>query len=68
MPCRCCASPKKSKGLDFDDEKKINEYLKSAAFFILQRDKDYDGIEEWKQSWIEAFSHHLNGCKEKEHG
>lgn len=69
MPCRCCGAPPPSKGLDHDKlEIEINSHLKKAAALILSKDdaSAYIGIEDWKEGWIEAFEHHLYGCKEKQ--
>jgi sarcosine oxidase delta subunit len=66
MPCRCCGASRPSKGFTEKGEAEINELLKKAAMLILAKDSvEYDGIEEWKKGWQEAFDHHLNGCNEK---
>jgi hypothetical protein len=66
MPCRCCGASRPSKGFKEPGESRINELLKEAARWILMKDDgSYDGIDEWKKGWQEAFDHHLNGCKRK---
>jgi hypothetical protein len=65
MPCRCCGASRPSKGFTEPGESEINDLLKQAAKRILAKDgPEYDGIDQWKKGWQEAFDHHLNGCKE----
>ena len=66
MPCRCCGASRPYKGFKEPDEKMIHDILQTAAYRILDKNKQnvYDDIDEWKKAWQECFDHMLNGCKE----
>jgi hypothetical protein len=66
MPCRCCGASRPSKGFKEPEEQKIHTLLSEASKLVLAKNgPEYEGIEDWKKAWQEAFDHMLNGCKEK---
>lgn len=67
MPCRCCGASRPSKGFTEPGEAEINELLKKSAYLIELKDDGFnEHIRDWKEGWLEAFEHHLNGCNKKD--